>query len=312
MRLSKNLLLAAMTVALLGIGVPAVAAQSTGIQYNNSAGIVTLSTDYIDMRITGVGETPHFHWYDPNTPDVDYHVMFVKLFEVNDTNADGVFDNGVDPMVGPVFALPTSDWDFSGFDLVETSGNVTAIHFNFTTTTTHDPRPTGGGYGNLPDVNSFDVYVQIRVHMDLTNPGEIKFDLIIEGWDWTYDDSLLVFQFTVTESAHGQNQGDATPSDFSKTGTKFSFGNGYMEYEETALAAQNTLEVKASYGEGTGLEAGQSVYLAFENFGNETLVYDPILGVDASSNIIMDNILLIGVVGVVAIVAIVMLMRTKK
>jgi hypothetical protein len=239
--------------------------------------------------------------------------MFVKLFEANDTNSDSTFDLDTDHMVGPVFALPSTDWDFSDFDVEEEDGNVTAVHFNFTTTTEHDPRPggPGGNYGNLPDLPSFDVMIQVRVHIDLESPGEFKFDLVIEGWEWTYEDSLLVLQFTVTESNHGQNQGDRDPAGFTRDGTKFSFGNGYMEYEPTALAAQNTLEVKASYGEGTGQESGESVYLAFENFGNETLEYDPTLGIiPTDSTLDLITIALFGG-AVVAVIIIVVVIKKR-
>jgi hypothetical protein len=311
---SRKITLSLFAFLLLALGVPFAAAQNSGIQYQQSAGIVTLTTDDIDIRITGANQAPHFHWWDPNTPTVDYHVMFVKLFEANDTNTDGVFDLDTDHMVGPVFALPTTDWDFSSFDLEEEDGNVTAVHFNFTTTTEHDPRPggPGGNYGNLPDLPSFDVMIQVRVHIDLENPGEFKFDLVIDGWEWTYEDTLLVLQFTVTESSHGQNQGESAPTDFARDGTKFNFGNGYMEYEETALAAQNALEVKASYGEGTGQEAGESVYLAFENFGNETLEYDPTLGVVPSTDgsLDMTTIALIGG-AVIAIIVVVIIIKKR-
>jgi hypothetical protein len=200
---------------------------------------VTLSTDAIEIKITGAGEVPHFHWWDPNTTDVDYHVMFVKLFEANDTNSNGVFDLGNDTMIGAPFALPTTDWEISEFVTEGEGENVTAVHFNMTSTTTHDPRPDGPG--NLPPMAEFDVMMQIRVHLDLEKPGEVKFDVVIDGWDWTYEESILVLQFTVTESNHGQNQGSRDPAGFERTGTKFEFNNGYMEYEDTALAAQNTI-----------------------------------------------------------------------
>ncbi|MFW9847837.1 MAG: hypothetical protein ACFFF4_01790, partial [Candidatus Thorarchaeota archaeon] len=246
MNANRNYLIAAFAVLLLGLGIPMVAAQSNTVQYQHSAGIVTLTTEDIDIRVTGVSQAPHFHWWDPNNPTVDYHVMFPKIFEANDTNGNGVFDLGTDDMIGAPFALPTTDWDFSGFD-VETDGeNTTAIHFNFTTTSTFDPRgsDTAGQYGNIPDLDEFEVYIEIRVHLDMTSPGEFKFDVIIDGWKWTYDDSILVMQFTITESAHGQQEpGDDAPSGFQHTGTQFEFSNGYMQYEETALAAQNTLQV---------------------------------------------------------------------
>ncbi len=313
MSTNKGFLISALAILMLVLGLPFAAAQNNGLQYHESAGIVTLTTEDIDIRITGVSEVPHFHWWDPNSPDVDYHVMFVSIFEANDTNSDGAFENGVDSIIGARFALPTTDWDFSGFDVDTDGENVTAIHFNFTSTDTFDPRPTGGGdFSNIPNLPEFDVTIQLRVHLDMEHPGEFKFDVIIDGWEWTYEESILVMHFTVTQSVHGQAQGDDDPEGFQRTGTKFEFAEGYMQYNETALAAQNTLEVKASYGEGVGQEAGESIYLAFENFGNETLEYDPTIGINSADSILLDtNTLLIlgGVVVVVVILALVVKMR---
>jgi hypothetical protein len=128
-----------------------------------------------------------------------------------------------------------------------------------------------------------DVYVQILVHIDMDRPNEVKFDLVIDGWVWTRDDSLQVFQFVITESNHGDGEPENAPRYFNRTNTKFEFSNGYFEYEPTALAARNSLQVGASYGETSGLFAGESVYLAFPYYGNETLFYDPIVGLSEDS-----------------------------
>ncbi len=304
--------LALFALTILGLGAPLAAAQSSGILYQYSAGMVSLETDDIAIKVTGNDQAPHFHWWDPNNPDVDYHVMFAKMFEANDTNANGVYDHGAEPMIGAPFALPTAGWDFSGFDAVEEDGNTTEVHFNFTTAATFDPRPAGGNYSHLPDLPEFDVEIEVDVHMYLDTPGEFKFDLVVEGWNWTYEDSLLVLMFTVTESAHGQAQGDTDPTGFQRDGIKFEFGNGYFEYNETALAAQNTLEVKASYGDPSGEYSGNAVLLSFENFGDETLEYDPILGVlPATPGLTLDPMTL-GIVGGIAIIAILAIVLVRR
>ncbi|NWF94851.1 MAG: hypothetical protein HXY34_01780 [Candidatus Thorarchaeota archaeon] len=312
---TTRITLALFALMIIGAAIPMVAADGNRIQYKHTAGVVTLETDDLSIRITGVGEVPHFHWWDPNATNTDYHVMFVKLFEANDTNGDGAFTKDTDRMIGPPFVLPTADWEFSGFKVDEIDGNATAVHFNFTRTENYIPRPggAGGAYGSLPHLDPFDVTVQIRVHIDLTKANEMKFDLIISGWDWTYDTSLLVFQFTVTQSDHGQNQGTQKPGGFYQESTKFKFGNGYMEYEPVALAAQNQIEVKASHGEGTGAEAGESVYLAFENFGNETLVYDPTLGIESTGSALpLDANTLMVVGGVAVVIAVIAIVKHRR
>ncbi|MGY5859501.1 MAG: hypothetical protein RTU63_09030 [Candidatus Thorarchaeota archaeon] len=316
MNLNKKTTLALFALTLVAIGVPLAAAQGNSVEYQYSAGIVSLTTDDIAIKVTGNNQAPHFHWWDPNTPDVDYHVMFVKMFEANDTNSDGVFNNASDRVIGAPFALPTTDWDFSDFMTEDDGENITAVHFNFTTTSEYDPRPEGAGmdYGSLPSMPAFNVSIEVRVHLNLTNPGEMKFDLIVEGWDWTYEDSILVLQFTVTESTHGQLQGEDAPSGFQRDGTKFQFDAGYFEYEEHAFAANNSLEVKASYGEGIGMEAGESIYLAFENFGDETLEYDPILGIEStdSTGFALDTNTLVLIGGAVVVLLIVVIVVKRR
>lgn len=305
-----------MAVLMLGISIPSVAAQNGPMQYQHSAGVVTLSTDSLGIRVVGANTSPHFQWWSLTDPSIDYHMKFVSIFEANDTNSDGIFTGGIDTLVGPRLALPTTDWEFSGFQTETDGENITVVHFNFTTVAEFNPRPMGIGYNwtSLPSLSSFAVSVQIRVHLYMDSPSEVKFDVIIDGWNWTYSDSILVFQFVITESNHGADQPEVAPGQFHRTETKFQFSNGYMEYEPTALAANNSLQVKASYGEGVGLEAGESVYLAFENFGNETLVYDPILGVQSASELSMldtSTLLIIGgTVGIVVIAAIVL--RSRK
>jgi len=310
----KKTSLALFALMLVGIGVPLAAAQSTGILYQYSAGIASLETDDISIKVTGNDQAPHFHWWDPNTPNVDYHVMFVRMFEANDTNANGIFDNDTDVMIGAPFVLPTVGWDFSDFETVEDDGNTTEVHFNFTTEATFDPRPEGTGmdFGSLPSLPEFDVNVSVNVHMYLESPGEFKFDLVVEGWTWTYEESILVLMFTVTESAHGQNQGDTDPTGFHKVGTKFQFENGYFEYNETALAANNTLQVRASFGDASGGYSGNAVYLAFENFGDDTLEYDPILGVESSEPGLVLDPMTLGIMAGVAIIAILAIALVRR
>jgi hypothetical protein len=312
---SKKVIIAILAVLMLGITLPTAAAQSNPMQYQHSAGIVALSTDSLEIRIVGANTSPHFHWWSTTDPSIDYHMKFVSLFEANDTDSDVAFTRGIDTIVGPRFMLPLTNWEFSGFQTDTDGENITAVHFNFTTVEGFDPRPEGAEYNwtHLPSLASFDLTVQIRVHLYMDSPSEVKFDVIIDGWNWTYDNSILVFQFVITESNHGAGQPETAPGQFHRTETKFQFSNGYMEYEPTALAANNSLQVKASYGESVDLEAGESVYLAFENFGNETLVYDPTIGVESTSGLpLLDTptlYLIGGVVSVVVIVAIALRLR---
>ncbi|MHA2118442.1 MAG: hypothetical protein ACW98J_05950, partial [Candidatus Thorarchaeota archaeon] len=293
------------TIALTALlaTVPFVAAQSTGIQYQHANGVVTLTTDDIGIKVSAFNNVPHFHFWDESddTPGADYHITFSKLFEANDTNGNGAYDPGVDPRYGDPYTLPTDDWEFSGFAIDEEGDVVTGVHFNFTNEDTFVP-PTPIVLAEIP--SSMDLEIEIRVHINLTNSNEMKFDIKLEGWEWAYTDSILVFQFTVADSEHGQQDGTGEPADFEQdaSGYRFEFGDAYMECAEFAFADNSTVEphqvqMKATHGEAEQASVGKSVYLAFEYFGNETLDYDPTLGVlSADSPVPLDSeqLLLIG------------------
>ena len=273
-------------LTIIGLGVPMTAATSSGILYQHSAGMVSLETDDISIKVTGNNQAPHFHWWSPDS-SIDYHVMFVKMFEANDTIIDGVYETSVDTIVGDPFILPTTGWNFSGFNTVEENGNTTEVHFDFATTDS-------------------DIMIEVHVHMYLDRPDQVKFDVVVDNWEWTYDDSLLVLMFTVTESVHGEPNSDLTPSGLQKVGTKFQFGDAYFGYNETAIAANNSLEVNASFGD------GNAIFLAIENFGNDTLVYDPILGVTQPEAVTPIDPIIIGLAGSIAIIVVLAIVLIKR
>jgi len=299
----RRTLMFALALTALLASLPFVAAQSTGIQYQHANGVVTLTTDDIGVKVSAFSDVPHFHFWDESddTPGADYHVTFSKLFEANDTNNNGAYDAGVDHRYGEPYTLPTDDWEFSGFVTDEADDIVTGVHFNFTNEDTFVP-PTPVVLAEIP--SSMDLEIQIRVHINLTNSNEMKFDIRLEGWEWAYADSILVFQFAVAESEHGLQEGTGEPADFERdtSGYRFEFGDAYMECAEFAFADNSTTEphqvqMRATHGEAEQGSVGKSVYLAFEYFGNETLDYDPTLGVlsaDGPAPLSSEQLLLIG------------------
>ncbi|MGD9380942.1 MAG: hypothetical protein PVI03_00695 [Candidatus Thorarchaeota archaeon] len=311
------------TLALTALlaSVPFVTAQSTGIQYQHANGVVTLTTDDIGIKVSAFNKVPHFHFWDESddTPGADYHVTFSKLFEANDTNGNGAYDPEVDHRYGDPYTLPTEDWDFSGFATEEEGDVVTGVHFNFTNEDTFVP-PTPIVLADIP--SSMYLEIEIRVHINLTNSNEMKFDIKLEGWDWAQTDSILVFQFTVADSEHGQQDGTGEPADFEQdaSGYRFEFGDAYMECAEFAFADNSTIDphqvqMRASHGEGEQGSVGKAVYLAFEYFGNETLDYDPTLGVlsaDGPALLDTEQLLLIGGVAVTLLAVIALVVKTRR
>jgi hypothetical protein len=256
-------------------------------QYEESLGVITITTGEIGVRVGANGEVPHFSWWNETNPGTHYHVMFNRLFEANDTNENGIFDPRIDHLVGAMFGLPMADWEFSGFVTEEQNDVITAIHFNFTNTETYDHHRPGmmttmPGMHEMPGhTNPMDVEIQIRVHFYLATPDQFKFDLRISGWEWTNTDSILVFQFTVGESDRSRDTIDRDVGRIDHEGTRFTFGNAWMEYEQHAFAgnASHQVQVRASHGDPLRIGEHKPIFIAFEYFGDETLDYDPILGI---------------------------------
>jgi hypothetical protein len=313
---TRKAIMITLALSALLASVPFVAAQSSGIEYQHANGVVSLTTDAIGVKVTAYNQVPHFHFWDENdtTPGADYHVLFSNIFEANDTNDNGVYDAGVDHRYGDPYTLPATDWDFSGFVTEQEGDTVTAVHFNFTNSETFSP-PVTTVLADMP--TSMDLEIEIRVHINLTNSNEMKFDFSLEGWEWMYEDSLLVFQFTVAESEHGQNVGTSEPADFDQDsqGYRFEFGDAYMECAKYAFTENGThqVQMRASHGDAEQNQEGKSVYLAFEYFGNETLDYDPTLGVLSSDVNPLDTATLLlvggGAAAVIIVAALIVKMR---
>lgn len=265
---------------------PYATAQTGGIEYSYGAGIATLTTDEIGVRISASNQVPHFWWWNRTAPEKNYHLQFLKLIEVQDLDGDGVFDPSTDMIVGIPFILPGMNWDFSGFYTHEEDSVVKSVLFNLTTTASFSiPIPTTTPITTTPPTPSqieFDADIQIHVSINATNPNELKFGVSLSGWQWSYDDSMLAFQFLISESDHEMGE-KVPPSLFEQQDNLFEFGPAYMEFAEEAYAENCTVAVRGSYGAGTDGEEGQSVYLSFEHFGNASLFYDPIVGMSGPS-----------------------------
>ncbi len=273
-KMNTKKILPVLGIFLILIASPFVTAQAEEFKQNKSEGLRQVETSGLAVKVTAAGNVPHFHFWDPTTNETDYHVLFARLFEVNDTNDNGAYDKGEDSPVGTPLALPSQGWDVSDFNVV----NDESIHFNFT----HEP-DTGVG---IPSDVAGEVYIQLRVHIYAANPEELKFDILISDWDWESEETLLVLHFTVSLSDHGEEEGKRAPDNVNATGTQFQFSQAYMGYNETAtLRNNNTVQVGGSNapGDGEGDNGKDSIYLAFENFKGETLEYDPTLGISVET-----------------------------
>ena len=60
---------------------------------------ISIDTENIGFKVTGGQNVPKYTFWAPSAPETQYHVQFLKIFEVNDTNGNGAYDAGTDSMV---------------------------------------------------------------------------------------------------------------------------------------------------------------------------------------------------------------------
>jgi hypothetical protein len=272
----------------------------------------------------GVPDNPQFNFINSTAPLADdgsetfwYDFAWSAFFEANDTNKDGTFTPSIDQLVGAIVPLSFiwDSWNYSDL-LLEKSGEVgyqrvsfrpdlpmmegiTGFRLNYTANMTiaHRDRvlvdivdwDSVGGH-----TRSMDIGIRIGAHFSSNTPDRFKLDYQISGWDWTYDDSILVFmlspQVRVTEIISIDFEPVRDFSDVKHEDNRFHFGQGFLEYTQNASVGNGTqqIEVKASHADIRDdywlpfyVQDIPVIFTAFENFGDEALEYNFDLGIDS-------------------------------
>jgi hypothetical protein len=247
------------------------AAQGIGYQYDPGARRVILETPTINVHVSTGGNVPHFMFWDPNFVDpntrLTYHVQFYQLIEFNDSNGDGSYTNGTDWVMAPILGLGRVAWDFSGFLTEENNSQTTAVHFNFTLDEVQGP-----------GIQYDDFYMELRCHINTTNDNELKFDIVISGWPWVNNDTHLALRWDLMV----QSPGTFTyrhAHQYRYENQTFAFDGAYFAYQNSANVGNDTIDVTSSY---ENHPDKTMFYLTYENFGDEVMVHDPLIGLDGS------------------------------
>jgi hypothetical protein len=231
-------------------------------------------------------------FWDPNisaaNERVTYHVQFYQLIEFNDTDQDGTYTSGGDLVIAPILAMAAIDWDFSGFITEEEDSVVTAVHFNFTLAAVQV-----AGYDDL--------YVQLRCHVNTTHPDMMKFDIVIQGWPWTHNESYLALRWDLMVQAPGTLTYQHAHQYHYENHT-YTFDGAYFTYRNSANAGNDTVPVASSFED---KPERTQVYLVYQNFGNDLLVHDPEVGLSPTTPI-LDLLPLLLVVGAGALACVVL------
>lgn len=270
--IKRTAVIASFALTLLLVTSVSITAASNGTgfmwQYDAPHQQVTLATDEMTVRVTTGGEVPHFLFWATNTTSVPapvtYHVQFHQIIEFNDTDADAAYTPGMDIVVHPILSLAAIRWDFSNFVTDQEDDTVSMVHFNFTLDETQ-----GQGYDDL--------FVQLRFHMNASIPNELKFDIVISGWPWTHPDTFLALRWDLMIQSPGQHSFQHAHQTHYENRT-YSFDGAYYSYRNTANAGSSTVPVNCSIEEQTDRTR---FYIVYPNFGDDTLVHDPTIGLSS-------------------------------
>lgn len=283
----------------------------------------TVDTGFIHLRgDLHDGSPPWFRFGSANDSSVhraSYEVLFSAFFEANDTNSDGIFLPDQDEYVGSLVPLLKEShnwlnwsWDDQYDDEIikrdEQNQITTALHFNYTTEFEYshqapETNTTVLGWTNIDGRSDpMDLKIELRMHFYLHQPNQFTIELSVDGWKWTYDDSILVFVVEIAEYIETDEGTDRTQNlNINLENNTFSFGEAWLEYAPTASTDNATDQVQVNGSQGpfdpvyTTLDnvpyfhskelEGNATFIAFENYGDDTLEYDPIIGVGPPMNL---------------------------
>jgi hypothetical protein len=250
------------------------------------------------------GDSWFSFWNESDRSD-EYRVSFEAFFEANDINRDGAFDPDKDAYVGAIvqprnegLSWYTPSFNFSNI-IFEVQDNVTtAVHFKHTynMTFTHqdyeseyimNPVPTWSGVpGHTKQMN---IKLELFLHFYLNTPNQFKVDIRVSGWEWTSNDSILVFVITVEEFHEGIDSSDLLIVD---EDNRLYFRKAWIEYAQNASAGNETGQVQVQASQGrysyqnlyNQTQESSAIFIAFENFRNETLDYNTIIGLNPTDH----------------------------
>ncbi|MHA1917320.1 MAG: hypothetical protein ACTSUV_03290 [Candidatus Ranarchaeia archaeon] len=285
-----------------------------------------MSIDIRNSSFRIISDTlPIFSFWDVNNLDEKYIVRITDLIEFNDTNGDGI-PQPTEKALGGHLALASGEWDVS--DVINETLNDTlqAIHFNYTMVNITVPK-----YENLSLQFRFHLFVEnTTVNTDgietfVIGNRELKFDIVIENWDWVEEGDQLAIRMILT-STHGrtlrhrqmiQNRALAWENEGNASGA-------YFRYESQISTRTNTNVALMNITSGVESTNGTSpiLYLVYPYFNDSQMIHDPTLGLmvggDATgttlpsiNEFITSPIFIFGLTGIV-LVASFMVLRKRK
>ncbi|MCE7735618.1 MAG: hypothetical protein GPJ54_12115 [Candidatus Heimdallarchaeota archaeon] len=239
---------------------------SAELDGENRGDNILIETDTLAVEIKGGSNVPYFFFWHQDEVNMTYNLHLDRIFEVEDTNENNVYDTDLETEVlNSRMNLASLNWEFSEFVEDVVDGITTGLHFNLTSNDSN------------AHPNDSDPIIQFRVHLNSDNAAELKFDVVIDDYTFVSDTAMLVIGYKITTSENRAME---------RNNDTVSFGDGYFQYEENATA-NSTRNIQV--GLSTNVENNNPmIFLAYEHFEG-LMVHDPIIGVYDSDIIPVDS-----------------------
>lgn len=275
---------------LIPAGVQLGSAQDGPIKYSEIADLITIRTDYLNVKI--VPDQGHLMWWSGrNNTDEVYKLQLVKIQEFggNDTVLDDRYE-----FLGMPYNLITGEWNYI-VDLQEDQLTLTLSILGL---------PNGADIHLIMHVYTTDVLIEGTLKT-VVALEEMKFDIIVDNWDFSEDAKGYAIQTYLTEIRHrnrvrvrngtvAENGPHLRTMQFASEAAEdptayygwTTFANIYNSTDDLI----DTVDVGTAYfddlaappPEAEGYEEGLGhLFLTYPNYGDSyKMVHDPIIGVN--------------------------------
>jgi len=216
-------------------------------------------------------QVPFYFFWNVDDNTTIYRVHFDTMFEINDLNDNGIYDQQNDTLIAQsVTPLSQLTWEMSSIEET-TDGTAHITSFNL----------TGYVTGTNPHVTE-DLVVQFNNHIiEQDGHTEVKFDVLIFNYSWVSVDSLLVlgFKITTADPTFGDPQLIKT-----QLQTRAQFGDAYMDSVSEASSGasyKHQVAARVSVGSRSALNTSDispRVYITYSHFDGD-LRHDPTIGI---------------------------------
>jgi hypothetical protein len=269
---------------------PAAAGAAAEPRFQENSKRYELEND--DISVWFQRKKPLLKVFPTDNESRSYQLHMHRVVEFQDADGDDAYDES--EAVAFVSLARADAYN------VSKRSEANAVHFELSLNTTLKSRGSGGdvpspqpplGDGDTARANvslAFHVYGDDRT-LETTggnvtvDPGEVKYDIEVDRWDWTAEDSQLAFvgQFPAGNGTEAQAQDGEDRVSVQQNGTEI----GYTTWQDQARIdtgnGTETVDVVPSYDE---QENGTvQVALAYSATAYDSLLHDPTSGVTTSS-----------------------------